>query len=67
MVVWSLGVSYADDVILGSQDQEWLQGTLKLLIILLRWIGLSDNVTKSKSMTCQPGETRSGMSQEEFV
>ena len=48
----SLGVFYADDGIIGSQDTEWLQGAFTVLIDLFLQIGLMANVTKSKTTTC---------------
>ena len=63
---WSLGVLYADYGLLGYQYPECLQGALNFLIGMLRWIGMSANVNKSKNMTCHQREIRSGMSQEEF-
>ena len=48
----SLVVFYAENGILGSQDMEWLQGPLNVLIYLLRWIGLIRNIARSKIMTC---------------
>ena len=67
MVGHSLGILYADDGPLGSQDPEWLQGSLNVLIGLLWRIILADNVAKSKTVTFQTGTIISGMSQELFV
>ena len=58
-----LGMFYTDDGILVSQDLEWLQGTLNILIGLLWRIGLVANVTKSNTTTCPPGAIISGISQ----
>ena len=59
-----VGVLYADDGLIGSQDTEWIVGGISILIGLFRRIGLMANVAKSKNMTCQPGTIRSGMSEE---
>ena len=60
----SLEVLYAEDGIIGLRDPEWIQGGLNVLIVLLLRIGLIDYVAKSKTMTCQPGAIRLGMSEE---
>ena len=51
----SLEVFYVDDGLIGSQDPEWLQGGLNVLIVPFLRIGLIDNVAKSKTMTCNLG------------
>ena len=63
-VGWYMGMFYADDGLVGSQDLEWLQGALNVLIVLFRWCGMVDNVSKSKAMKCQPGAIQFGMSEE---
>ena len=40
----SLGVFYTHDSILGSRDLEWIHGALNVLIGLLQWIMLKENV-----------------------
>ena len=52
---WDTRLFYADGGILVSQDSEWLQGSLNVLIILFRRIGLADNVAKSKMITYETG------------
>ena len=52
---------YTCDGPLGSRDLEWLQGALNVLIGLFLKIGLSSNVDKSNTMTCQPEVIRSSM------
>lgn len=64
VVMWILGVFYLDDGLLGFHDPEWLQGVLNVLIGLFRRIGLMENLTKSKMMTCQSGAIRLVMSEE---
>ena len=45
---------YADDGMVVSLDQEWLQGALNVLIILFWRYGLVANIAKSKAITvCQ--------------
>ena len=51
----SMGVFYAENVLVRSQDPKWLQGALNLLIGLFRKIGLMDNVSKYKTMKFQTG------------
>ena len=57
-------IFYVDDGLVGSREPEWLQGSISVLIDLLRQYGLVDNVANYKSMTCQPGAIWSGMSEE---
>ena len=57
-------IFYTDDGLVGSQDLEWLQGSLNGLIGLFRQYGLVVNIVKSKSMTCHPGEIWSGISED---
>ena len=51
----SLGVFYAVDGLIWSQDPEWFQGVLNRFIGLFLRIFLMANVTKYKTMACQPG------------
>ena len=60
-VVHILGVFYADYWILGSQDKEWIQGSLNVLVGMFQGIGLVANIAKLKTMACHPGVIRSGM------
>ena len=62
-----IGLLYADDGVVGSQDPEWLQGALNGLIGLLRRYGLVENVAKSKAMASHPGTLRYGMLEEGLV
>ena len=57
-----LGVFYADESMVGSRDYEWLHHLMNVLVGLFRGYGLTSNVTKSRTMTCQTGALRSGMS-----
>ena len=57
----SLGVFYADDGLIGSQDTKWIQGDLDVLIGLFRRFGLITNVEKSKTMTSQTGMIHTGI------
>ena len=59
-----MGVFYIDDGLIGSWDMEWIKGSLRIIIGLLRCIGLMANSAKFKIMTCQPGMMRTGMSEE---
>ena len=60
-----LGEFNAGDGLLGLRDPEWLQGGINILIGPFLWIGLMDNVAKSKPINCQLGEIWLGMSEEE--
>ena len=53
-----------NDRVMGSWDPEWLQGALNMVMSLLCWYGLGENIAKSKSITYQPGTIQSGMSEE---
>ena len=59
-----LGVFYANDGMVGSQDADWLQQLMNVLVSFFQRYGLAANVAKSRTMTCQPGLLRSGMSAE---
>ena len=65
-MVQILEVFNAYDGLLVSQEPEWLQGALNVLVRLFLRIGLPSNVAKLKAMMCQPGEIRSGISEETF-
>ena len=45
-----IGMFYADYGLVGSRYLEWLQGSLNMLIGLLRQYRLVDNTAKSKAM-----------------
>ena len=62
----SLGVLYADDELLGSQDPDCLQVALNFFIGLFWRIGLASNIAKSKTIICQPGAIWLVMSEEVF-
>ena len=61
-----IGVFYADDVIMGSQDPEWIQGAINELIGIFHRVRLMANIEKSKTMTCHLGKIRTGISEEAF-
>ena len=44
-----LGLFYADDIVVGSQYPEWLQGALNVLISLLKLYVLVANFVKYKA------------------
>ena len=46
---------------------EWLQGSLNVLIGILRWYGLVENIAKSKAMKFQTRTLLSGMLKEVVV
>ena len=54
-----MGMFYANDGLVGSWEPEGLQGAINVLICFFWWCGLVANISKSKSMTCQPGVIRS--------
>ena len=59
-----LGVLYAEDGMVVSQDADWMQRSMNILVgLFLRYV-LAANVAKSCTMTCQHGALRLGMSEE---
>ena len=67
MIGQCFGLFYENGGMLGSRDPEWFQGTLNALIGLFRRYILAGDVSKSKAMTCHPGEIWIGMSEEAVV
>ena len=59
-----LGVFYSEDDMVGSRGADWMQHSMNVLVGLFRIYGLAANVANSRTMTCQPGALRSGMSDE---
>ena len=60
----SLVLFYVKYCLIGLQYPECLQGYHNVLIGLFLRIALMSNISKSKTMTCHPGEIWSGMSEE---
>ena len=48
----------------GSRDVDWLQHLMNVLFGLFRRYGLTSNIAKLCTMTCQPGALQSGMTEE---
>ena len=61
-----MGVFYANDGLIGWRDPEWLQGSINILIGIFQRSVPMANPAKSKTMTCQPGEICTWMSEETF-
>ena len=59
-----MGFFYADNVMLGSCNLDWLQHAMNVLVSLFIRYGLAANVAKSHTMTCQTGALRTGISEE---
>ena len=57
-----LALYYADDGLIGSRDNQWLQMALDVLVALFRRCGLRTNTDKTKVMTCLPGHIRGSLS-----
>ena len=51
---------HADTVMVCSHDPDWMQHTMNAIVVLFRRYGLVANVTKSRTMICQPGTLREG-------
>ena len=62
-----LGFFYADDGMVRSRDSDWLYHAVNVLVGLFRKYGLAAKVAKSRTMTCQSGALRAGMSEEAMV
>ena len=62
-----LGVFYADNSMVGTRDLEWLKYAMNFLVGLFIRYGLSTNVSKSHTMTCQPSALWVGMLEEAMV
>ena len=56
-----LGLVYANDGMIGTQDSYWLQNAFNVLIGHFRWYRLVTNVARLQTMMCQPGTLRLGM------
>ena len=59
-----MGILYMHYGLVGSQDPEWIQGSLNVLNVLFQRYRLVASVIKSKAMMCQPGDIWSGMPEE---
>ena len=66
-VGWCLVVSYSDYGMVVSRDPDWLQHAMNVLVGLFRRYGLAANIAKSRTITCQTGALRVGMSEEAIV
>ena len=64
IVVRCLGVFYADNGMVGYHNLDWLQNAMNVLVGLFRRYGLASNVAKSRTISCQTGALRTGMSEE---
>ena len=62
-----LVVFYDNDGVIGSHNPNWLQHAMNVIVGLFRMYGLADNVAKSRTMTCQPGALRVGVSEESMA
>ena len=58
-----MGVFYADYGMVSSHDLDWIQHAMSVSVGLFRRYNLAANVSKSRTMTCQPGALRAGMSE----
>ena len=59
-----MGVFYANNFMFGSRYPEWLQHYMNVLVSLFQRYGIASNVAKFRTMMCQPGAIRSGVSAE---
>ena len=57
-----LGVLYGHDGMFGSRDPDCLQHSMNVLVGLFQQYGVATDVSKSCSMTFQPGALRWGIS-----
>ena len=61
-----MGMFYANVVMIGSREPEWLQGAINFLIGLFRRVGLMANISEYKTKKFQPGAIHTGMAEEDF-
>ena len=59
-----LVVFYANDVMVGSRDPEWLQHAMNVLVSIFRRYGLVANITKSCTIKCHPRALQAGILEE---
>ena len=62
-----LGVFYANYGMVGSRDLDWLKHAMKVLVGLFRSYGLGSNLSKSRTMSCQPGALQARILEESMV
>ena len=58
-----LGVVYANYRMVCSRYPEWMQQLMNVLVGLFQRYGLAANAAKFRTMACQPGALRLGMSE----
>jgi hypothetical protein len=51
-------IFYIDDTYFASQDAEFLQRALDIVVGLFEWVGLQTNTKKTQTMICTPGRIR---------
>ena len=54
-----MAISYTDDAVLTSRDPDLSQQSLYVMVGLFEHVGLPNNMTKTKVMTCMPGKIHS--------
>ena len=59
-----LELFYANYTVVSYIDSEWLHHKMNILVGLFRRYGITANVSKSLTMTCQPGALMLEMSEE---
>ena len=59
-----MGVFCDDDGVVGSRDAQWIQHLINVMFCLFRQYYLVVNISKSRTMTCQSGALRFGLSVE---
>ena len=62
-----VGVFYANNVMFGSRNLEWLQEDINVLVGILRRVRLMENVAQSNTMTCHQEAISMIMSEEAFI
>ena len=61
-----MGVFYVYGGMTRKRDLEWIQGAINVLIVLFRRVEMMSNVEKYMTITWNPGENFTGMSEEAF-
>ena len=65
-VASKLSLFCADDGLIGSREDQWLQQAMDVLVGVFRRVGWAANVGKTKTMTCFPGSMRTGLSNQAY-
>ena len=66
-VGWCLVFFYSNYGMVKTSNSDWIQHAMNVMVCLFRRYGLAANVDKSRTITCQSGSLRAGMSEEAML